>query len=195
MAMNRPFVTVVSGLPRSGTSMMMRMLAAGGMPILADDARPADDDNPLGYFEYGPVKRTARDTGWVSEAQGKAVKVIYALVRELPSEHAYRIIVMHRDAREVVASQMAMLQRSSQRGADLSEKRLAAVFTRELARAEEWLREQPHFTGTTIEFRACIERPVDTAVKVNDFLDGGLDTGAMARAVDESLYRQRLIGS
>ncbi len=193
--MNRPFVTVVSGLPRSGTSMMMRMLAEGGIPLLTDDVRAADADNPLGYFEYEPIKRTARDAGWVSEARGKAVKVIYVLLRELPRGYEYRTILMHRDATEVVASQTAMLHRAGRSGSELSEERLAAALTRELSRAEEWLRAQPHFTTLTVNFRKCIARPADVAIQVNDFLGGGLDIDAMARAVEEALYRQRLIGS
>jgi hypothetical protein len=175
--------------------MIMRMLAAGGMPVLADDVRAADADNPLGYFEYEPVKRTAHDAGWVSEARSKAVKVIYALLPELPPAYEYRVIIMHREAREVVASQAAMFRRLGRSGSDLSEERLAAVFTRELARTEEWVRTQPHFATLTVEFRSCLERPTDAATEVGDFLGGGLDIAAMARAVDESLYRQRLVGS
>jgi hypothetical protein len=190
--MSRPFVTVVSGLPRSGTSMMVRMLAAGGMAILVDDIRAADADNPLGYFEYEPVKRTANDAAWVSAASGKAVKVIYALLRKLPPGYKYRAIMMHRDVREVVASQTAMLERAGRLGSDLSEERLTAVFTRELAQAEEWLKAQINFAALPVEFRRCIERPTEVAVEVDEFLGGGLDVEAMARAVDGALYRQRI---
>jgi hypothetical protein len=192
--MNRPFVTVVSGLPRSGTSLMMRMLSAGGMPILADDVRAADADNPLGYFEYEPVRHTARDAGWVRECPGKAVKVIYSLLRDLPAAYDYRVIVMHRDAGEVVASQAAMLRRLGRRGSDVSVERLAEVFVRELARTEEWLRTQGNVAMRAVEFEKCIRQPAEAATEVSDFLSGGLDTEAMAHAVDESLYRQRLVG-
>ena len=192
--MSRPFVTVVSGLPRSGTSMMMRMLAAGGMPILVDDVRRADADNPLGYFEFDPVKRTAQDPAWVSMARGEAVKVIYALLRKLPPGYEYRAIVMRRDVHEVVASQAAMLERSGRVGSDLSEERLTAVFTRELARMEGWLEAQTNFAVLPVEFRRCIERPIEAAVEVSEFLGSRLDVQAMAQAVESALYRQRIAG-
>jgi hypothetical protein len=111
MNQTRSFVTIVSGLPRSGTSLLMQMLRAGGMPVLADDARPPDTDNPAGYLEYAPVLRTATDANWVAAAPGHAVKVIYALLRHLPRGFAYRVLWMRRDLDEVIASQQAMLAR------------------------------------------------------------------------------------
>src|ERR1022692_2693155 len=95
------FVTVVSGIPRSGTSLMMQMLAAGGMPVLAGELRAPDEDNPRGYFEFEPVKRTKRDPAWLREAPGKAVKVVYLLLRDLPAGYDYRVIVMRRDLNDV----------------------------------------------------------------------------------------------
>src|SRR5256885_1317813 len=96
-----PPVTVVSGLPRSGTSMMMRMIAAGGIAPLSDHSREADEDNPLGYLELEAVKATRRDPSWLSRAPGRVVKVIHLLLKDLPPGYAYRVILMRRDLDEV----------------------------------------------------------------------------------------------
>src|SRR5262245_38643826 len=132
-------VTVVSGLPRSGTSLLMQMLAAGGLPVLADDARPADEDNPRGYLEYDPVRRTATDASWVALARGQAVKLVHLLLVHLPPGFEYDVIVAHRRIDEVLASQRRMLER---RGAGLAsdpareDEALARVFSAQLAEAE-----------------------------------------------------------
>ena len=122
---NAKWITVVSGLPRSGTSMMMRMLSAGGMPILADDTRPADEDNPFGYYELEAAKGLRNDRRWLQDAVGKAVKVVHLLLPELPKDHAYRVVMMRRDLGEVLASQRAMLQHHGRRGAELAPEKLA----------------------------------------------------------------------
>ena len=94
--MDRDVVTIVSGLPRSGTSMMMKMLEAGGIELLIDRVRVADADNPKGYYEFERVKQIETDQAWLPEAQGKAVKMISALLRHLPADCRYRIIFMER---------------------------------------------------------------------------------------------------
>src|SRR5262245_57703089 len=106
------FITIVSGLPRSGTSLMMRMLEAGGMPVLVDNIRAADEDNPAGYYEFEPVKQTSADNAWVKLAVGKAVKVVYRLLYDLPAGFRYRVLFMQRDMAEVLASQRKMLERA-----------------------------------------------------------------------------------
>ena len=108
---SHPFTTVVSGLPRSGTSLMMQMLAAGGIPLLTDGVRTPDLDNPRGYFEFEPVKQTRQDPSWIPTAVGKAVKMVTVLLRDLPPEFDYRVILICRDLDETVASQKAMLHR------------------------------------------------------------------------------------
>ena len=109
--MSRDFVTVVSGAPRSGTSMMMRMLAVGGIAPLTDGVRVPDTDNPHGYYEYEPVKRTKADDSWLGQAAGRAVKMVHLLLRDLPADRSYRVILMRRDLTEMVTSQRRMLER------------------------------------------------------------------------------------
>jgi len=178
-------IVIVSGLPRSGTSLMMQMLAAGGMPILTDNLRKPDEHNPRGYLEYEPVKATKRDPGWVRQAEGKAVKVVYALLRGLPATHHYRVIMMHRDLDETIASQQTMLRQSG------SAEKLKALFARDLQQTEAWLSEQANFEVLAIEHRNCLQNPAHAAKQVNTFAGGQLNEAAMAEAVDPSLYRQR----
>jgi hypothetical protein len=184
-------VTVVSGLPRSGTSMMMQMLAAGGMPVLSDGTRASDPDNPQGYFELEAVKRIAADSHWLTGAAEKAVKVVHLLLPSLPPGHEYRVVFMNRDLREVLASQEAMLRRLGRRGADLSPEQLARTFESQLRRVRQWVAEQPHFSILDVPYRQVIEDPAAEAARVNRFLGGHLDVARMAAAVDPSLYRRR----
>jgi len=189
------FITVVSGLPRSGTSLMMQMLAAGGMPVLADDVRKADADNPRGYLELEAVKRSAAGVSWVEQAPGKAVKVIYALLRFLPACYRYRVILMQRDVAEVVASQNVMLDRRGRQGASLPAAELRKIFQQEIDRALDWLNQQPNFRTLPVSYGDCVEDPARVAAAVRAFLEPlPLDCRLMTEAVDPSLYRQRLRG-
>src|SRR5262245_7239801 len=127
-------IVIVSGLPRSGTSLMMQMLHAGGMPLLIDDQRPADADNPNGYWEYEPVKHLQQDNTWVAQAEGKAVKVVSALLQYLPRHHTYKIVFMHRPLAEVLASQTVMLQRRGEQAGTANDQTLTTVFAQHLDR-------------------------------------------------------------
>ena len=187
------FVTVVSGLPRSGTSMLMRMLQAGGMPILTDEVRAADADNPKGYFEFERVKRLAADKDWLPLAQGRAVKVISFLLTELPPDRAYRVVFIRRALSEVLASQRAMLARRDIPVADpaADDRRMGALYRKHLWQAEGWLAVQPNIRTLYVDHRSAIAHPADTARAVAEFLGGSLDVEAMAAAVDPALHRQR----
>lgn len=189
--LGNPYVTVVSGLPRSGTSMMMQMPAAGGMPVLTGGARGPDPDNPRGYFEFEPAKRTATDGRWVGDAVGKAVKLVHLLVPDLPGGYEYRVVFMGRDLREVLASQGKMLRRRGRRGADLTPERLAELFAGQHRRVRDWVANQPHFAALDVDYRRVVEDPVAQPARVNQFLGGRLDEAKMAAAVDAAMYRQR----
>jgi hypothetical protein len=189
--MNLPFVTIVSGLPRSGTSMMMQMIEAGGIPVLTDHQRTRDEDNPKGYYEFEPVKKTKEDSSWVPGARGKVVKVIYSLIYDLPLDYEYRVIFMERNIYEVIASQTRMLQRSGKTGANLSDEKLAELFKGQLSKFNHWVRNNRCFTMLPVNYSAIVEAPQRLAEEINTFLGGGLDTGAMVRAVDPSLYRNK----
>jgi hypothetical protein len=187
-----PWVTIVSGLPRSGTSMMMQMLAAGGLEALVDQVRAADEDNRRGYFEFEPVKRTRDDASWLEGAVGKVVKMVYLLLYDLPAEHQYRVVFMQRPMDEVLASQKAMLARRGEAGSALSAEQLADVFTRQRQKVEGWLADQPNFTTLKIDYHQVLANPAQQATRLGDFLGAGLDCPAMIAAVDPAMRRQKL---
>jgi len=184
-------ITVVSGLPRSGTSLMMQMLAAGGMPLLTDGVRGADEDNPQGYFEIEAVKRLHKDSAWLGDAVGKSIKVIGLLLPHLPNNYSYRVIFMDRDIREVLASQRSMLERRGETGADLSDEALRQQFTLQNQRVKGWLRSQPNVELLEIEHRKAISDPASCAAAVRAFLGDELDEDAMAEVVDPRLHRHQ----
>jgi len=182
-------ITIVTGLPRSGTSMMMQMLNAGGIPPWTDKVRESDADNPKGYYEYEKVKSLARDNSWLAEAKGHAIKIVAPLLPSLPAG-AYHIIFMKRDMDEVLRSQSEMLKRSAKSGARLSPEQLASVFQGHLRRAEEMIKNAA-YPALSIEHRKCLDDPAAVAGEVSSFFGGELDEAAMAAAVDGTLYRQR----
>ncbi len=183
-------VTVVSGLPRSGTSLMMQMLEAGGMSVLIDDQRPSDDDNPRGYYEYAPVKRLDQDNVWLAEAEGRAVKIVTPLLHHLPANLQYRVIIMQRDLDEVLRSQEAMLQRLGEPpGPDPAVMR--RHFERFLEKSQQWLSQQTHIDVLECPFANVVTGPQPEIARIADFLKLELDQQAMAGVVQPQLYRQR----
>ena len=187
----RDYVTIVSGLPRSGTSMMMKAIDAGGIEPLIDHVRKADEDNPKGYYEFELVKKTKEDASWLAAAPGKVVKMVYRLLYDLPAGYAYRVVFMQRDLTEVLASQKKMLERSGKVGSVIPDDQMAALFTAELDKCEKWLAEQDNFKVLYVKHRDMIQEPQPQCEKVNDFLNGGLDVAAMTATVDPALYRNR----
>lgn len=185
-------VIVVSGLPRSGTSMMMKMLDAAGLPIMTDHERTADEDNPKGYFEYERVKdlKEEQDKSWVRKARGKVLKVISHLLEDLPDDNFYRVILMRRDFDEIIASQNKMLDR---RGEDNPVEDAAAkeAYIRHLVDVRFLARKRPNFEMLEIHYTQALEAPQTFVSDVNEFLGGNLDIDAMMGVVDPKLYRNR----
>lgn len=199
-------VVIVSGLPRSGTSLMMQILARAGWPVLCDGQRPADDSNPRGYYEFGPVRSSLRDASWVAQARGHAVKVIHALLPALPPEPRYRVLLMQRAMEEVLASQEAMLERMGHAApAPIPRERLGALFARQLEQTRRLLDERPCFEWIEVDHGSLLRTPETEIRRVAAFLD--LDLGAdldagheaaddrtvatLAACVEPGLYRER----
>lgn len=187
-------VYIVSGLPRSGTSMMMQMLHRGGLPALTDAIRSADEDNPRGYFELERVKQIKDDPSWLDEAHGKVVKLISRLLLELPppapERVRYKVIFMRRDLDEVLKSQRKMLER---RGEDTSQSDddIKELFVAHLEEVEAWLRGRPDIDVLFVSYARMVTEPQPGAERINRFLDGVLDVEAMLSEVDPELYRNR----
>ncbi len=185
-------ITIVSGLPRSGTSMMMKMLEAGGMPVLTDHQRAPDEDNPKGYYEFERVKKLPEgDYAWLPEARGRVVKVISALLEHLPTDYDYRVIFMQRKMEEILASQKQMLLRANKPDEGISDDDLAAMYARHLASVQAWLAARPNFRVLYVDYNDLLVRPESHIPQINRFLGGRLDTDKMTYVVDPSLYRQR----
>ena len=189
--MARGFVTIVSGAPRSGTSMMMRMIADGGVPALVDGVRVADRDNPHGYFEFEPVKNTKQDASWLGEAPGRVVKMVYGLLADLPTDREYRVILMRRDMGEVVKSQRLMLERLGRDAGKLSDDRKAEIFAAQLDETEARLRATACFSCLAMNYNELVADPRPSVERLAAFLGGGLDLDAMCAVVDPTLWRNR----
>jgi len=185
-------ITIVSGIPRSGTSLMMQMIAAGGGHMLSDGIRLADESNPRGYQEWEPAKTLAKNPELVAAAEGKVVKVISSLLSSLPSKHEYRIVFMRRPLEEVVVSQNKMLQRLGQEVPSTPPKSVIAAFEKHLQQIQSWLSQQPNMAVLYVDYPTVLENPLVEASRVTDFIGGSLDVDAMARQVEHSLHRERV---
>jgi hypothetical protein len=185
-------IIVVSGLPRSGTSMTMKMLDAGGLNCVSDGVRTADEDNPKGYFEDERVKDLDRDQdrSWVRGARGKVIKVVSPLLQHLPADNHYKVIFMRRHLEEVLASQAKMLDRRGE-ASDTSDESMVTSYQQHLEKIQFLLRYRPYFDVIYLDYKAVIEDPRSHAEQINVFLGGGLDVERMTGVVDGTLYRNR----
>lgn len=189
--MNKKIITIVSGLPRSGTSMMMRILEAGGMRILKDEIRKADEDNPAGYYEFEKVKELKKDPSWLENAKGKAVKIISSLLEHLPERYTYKIIFMHRNMEEILNSQRQMLIRRGEPTDEVSDEKMGKMFLKHLQKIEERLNKQSNMDVLTIHYNKILNEPAKHSEIINRFLGNTLNTKNMTGVIDQALYHQR----
>jgi hypothetical protein len=183
-------IYVASGLPRSGTSMAMRMLAAGGLPVLADERRAADSDNPRGYFELEAVKGTAIDASWVSAAPGRVVKVISQLLPHLPPDHDYRIVFLRRPLDQIVRSQRVMLERIAGPVTE-SDEEARRLLAEHLVDIDTWLATARHVRWLGVSYERVLAEPHAQAARIAQFLERDLDLEAMVASIEPGLRRQR----
>lgn len=185
-------IIVVSGLPRSGTSMMMKMLAEGGLPLVTDSIRSADEDNPNGYFEFEPVKAlTDGQHDWLAGAGGKVVKIVSALLEHLPAGQHYRILFMERDLKEILASQQKMLARRREPSAT-GDAQLEAQFREHLAAIKYWLARQPNMEVLYVDYNRMMADPDAYCPRITDFVHLPLDVARMRSVPNQRLYRNRV---
>ena len=197
-------IVVVSGMPRSGTSMMMQMLEAGGLEIHCDTHRAPDIDNPKGYYELEATRRLKTDSSFLSDACGKVVKVVAPLLPSLPAQYEYQVIFMERAMDEVLASQVAMLQRGDPKEkTESTGQGLDRAFQEVGRRVKVWLEQSNNLTTHFLEHRYVLESPTEASVETLRFLrqsgafgstsvDHAKMVSRMAAVVDPNLYRQRL---
>lgn len=186
-------VIIVSGLPRSGTSMMMRMLAEGGIPVITDELRRPDSDNPKGYFEFETVRQMVEgNVEWLANSEGKAVKVISALLEYLPPNYSYKIIFLERDVHEILASQRKMLvNRNEKEMGDETE--IEAQIQKHLSAMKPWLVRQPNIEVLYVNYNTLMQKPEPLCEQITDFLDLPLNQTRMLAVPDKQLYRNRIL--
>lgn len=193
----RSTVNIVSGLPRSGTSMMMKMLEAGGIPVLIDNIRKADIDNPKGYYEFERVKKVKEDQAWLEDGVGKVVKMVSMLLLDLPEGYNYKIVFTRREMKEILASQRKMLVRlgeqdeQSEEEAAREDRVMAANYRQHLVKVHNWLNKQPNIEVLYVRYNDFLADPLPQIEEMNTFFGGVLDTEKMKGVVDPSLYRNR----
>lgn len=185
-------IVVVSGLPRSGTSMAMKMLDAGGMPVLTDGVRTADVSNPKGYYEFEAVKELERNgaPAWLAEARGKAVKIISFLLTWLPEEYDYRVVFMRRDLDEAILSQNTMLAHRGE-AAGTNDETMRQAYQEHLEQVFRFMAKRRCFSTLVVDYRDVLDQPQTQAARINAFLGNRLDVARMAAVADPALYRSR----
>jgi hypothetical protein len=190
---SRKPIVVVSGLPRSGTSMTMKMLHAGGLPVLTDGIRQADVSNPKGYYEFEPVKELDKggDVAWLDDARGKAVKIISFLLTWLPETYEYKVLFMRRDLHEAMASQNTMLAHRGEVTDGSRDEQLMKLYGDHLDKVARFLSARRCFSTLPVEYRDVIEDPRIAARRIRDFIGEPLDVERMSAVADAALYRNR----
>jgi hypothetical protein len=183
-------ITVVSGLPRSGTSLTMRMLETGGMPVIIDQMRRPDADNPRGYYEFEPAKKLKTDMKWLNHAPGKAVKMVYRLLYDLPPKFTYRVLFMQRKLDEVLVSQKTMLVRHGNYD-NVDEREMMSLFSKEIAQCKQWIQRQTNFFLLEVDYNRLILEPKPIVSDIVDFLGREFDHDAMCKVIDKDLYHIR----
>lgn len=186
-------IFIVSGLPRCGTSMMMQMLEAGGIPVITDHIRKADEDNPRGYFEFEKVKKIKEDSSWLDDCHGKVFKMVSALLYYLPNNKEYKIVFMKRKMDEMLASQNTMLRRKGQGDSVVSDEEMAKKLDKHLLKIKTWLAQQKNFNVIYINYNSVIENALTNATNVALFFNLPIDIAKMVQVVETSLYRQKTV--
>ncbi|MCX6271337.1 MAG: alkaline phosphatase family protein [Bacteroidetes bacterium] len=186
-ALQKGEIIVVTGLPRSGTSVMMQILQAGGIEVFTDNKRLPDINNPKGYIEYEAVKSLSKDNSWMKEVNGKAIKIIIQLLQQIPVDYSYKVIFMERDIREVLFSQQKMLGKSQ----PVYNVNMAKVFEKDVEATKAWIGHNPNIEVLYVNYRNLIESPDRELIRIEDFIDQAMDMEKMKKAIDVSLYRNK----
>jgi hypothetical protein len=183
-------ITIVSGLPRSGTSLLMQMLKISNMNILSDNIRQADESNPRGYYEYEKVKSLQKDNSWMQQQDGKVIKIIAQLLKYIPKKLQYKVIFMERNLDEIMASQSKMIERMGKTVSGDNEV-LKNVFSHHVDEIKTWLIETPNIDTLFLNYAEIINNPLNASKEIIDFLGLKIEPRKMASTVDSSLYRER----
>lgn len=186
-------IIIVSGLPRSGTSMMMNILNSGGVPALIDNIRKSDKDNPKGYWEFESVKNLINgEYSWLDQSKGKCVKVISYLLTYLPENYSYKVIFLERDLSEILKSQQIMMTQNQNMISNQDDEKISTIFKKHLESAKDFLQSNRQFETYYANYNKILDSPKKEIEKLNQFLNGRLDASKTMDVIDRTLYRNRL---
>ena len=186
-------IYIVSGLPRSGTSMMMQMLHKGGLVPFTDNVRAADESNPKGYYEHEMIKKLPFDKKktWLSEAEGKVAKVVSHLLMHLPSNYHYKVIFMTREIQDVVISQQKMLAKKGIANEKNYPLQVEKNFLDNLKKVKIWDEKNYNVALHYVNYVDIVDNPIEQIKQINAIFDNKLDEKAMLSVVDKSLLHNR----
>jgi sulfotransferase family protein len=191
--MGKNDIIVVTGLPRSGTSLMMQILQSIGIEPFTDNQRLPNGSNPKGYFEHELVKTIEHDSSWIEDVKGKAIKIVSPLLIYLPSNYKYKIFFMDRNYDEIIQSQERMIAESNISNSGIEPEILKQIFIKDLEHACNWIREQPNCESLEISHSKLLKNPKSEIDKICDFLELIVDLDNAIKVIDKKLYRAKLI--
>lgn len=190
--MDKNDIIVVTGLPRSGTSLVMQILQSMGIDLFTDNKRSPDQSNPRGYFEHELVKTIEYDTSWIKKVEGKAIKIVSPLLVYLPNNYNYKIIFMDRVLDEIVQSQEKMLLVNGVPNPQIEPEVIKQIFIKDLKQAWSWIRELSHSESLEISHSKLLKKPESELEKVNGFLNIKVDLENTLKVIDKKLYRSMI---
>ena len=186
-------IIVVTGLPRAGTSLIMQILQSMGIELFTDNKRSPDKSNPKGYFEHELVKSIEKDSSWIKNVKGKAIKIVSPLLLYLPINYSYKIIFMNRDLDEIVQSQENMLLMKGVKKSQIEPEWLKQIFAKDLKHARTWIQELPNSESLGLSHSILLKNPELELEKIKKFLNINVDLKNAINVIDKKLYRARII--
>ena len=181
-------ITVVSGLPRSGTSMMMQILHAGGLEPVTDNVRLADASNSKGYYEHEAVKALSKGNyECLRNAQGRAIKIISSLLKHLPCDHHYKVIFMQRDIDDVIESQDRMLLSLNKPLNSQDNKKIKKLYAQHLNNITSWLSQQDNIDVLYVNYTEVLNKPVNHIDLITEFTHIKADSKPMIDCIDKHM--------
>ena len=189
--MDKNDIIVVTGLPRSGTSLMMQILQSLQIKLFTDNHRSADESNPKGYFEHQWVKTIEKDNSWLTDVKGKAIKIVSPLIKYLPVDLNYKIIFMNRDLDEIIQSQERMLTENNKKDDATNSEELKQIFLKDLKQSKDWIHTQLHSEVLEILHSKLLKNPETELEKIKSFLKIDINTTLILKVIDKNLYRSK----
>lgn len=179
-------ITLITGIPRSGTSLMMQLFKAANVDIATDAIRTEDDNNPKGYYELEAVKGIVKNNAFLKDLDGKTIKIVAPLVTFIDLSLEYRVVFMIRDLDEVVQSQEKMVGKDQQ---DQKEK-FKTMYAMHIEKSRQFLNSH-NIPFIEIQHRELLQNPELSLKRLIDFCGWETPLEELKSVIDHSLYRNR----